>query len=141
MNRRTLTTGASTAALIAAFLLPLPDFLRTLVTGGSSGGIAWGLVDIAAEVWPTLTGNQRFIMAFALAVTLPPAAYGLQVMLGYEAFTAEGLFAVAGVAFITAAGMHRGAETNERAESERAVNDRISRYLPDPPNGGKSGGV
>lgn len=130
ITRRAATTTLSIGVLIAALLLPLPDFLDTLLTSGAVGGIVWGIVDVLTEVRPTLTGDQRYMWALGLALVLPPLAYAAQIALHYKPFTYEGLWAAVGVAFATASTFHRTAERTERAHLEKVVNERMASYVP-----------
>lgn len=132
-TRRAVTTTLSAGVLVAALLLPLPDFLDTLLTSGAVGGIVWGIVDFITEVRPNLSGDQRYMWALGLALVLPPLAYGAQVWLQYKPFTPDGFWAACGVAFATASTFHRGAERNERTEAQAAADAAMGAWVPPEP--------
>jgi hypothetical protein len=111
----------SIVGIAAITMLPLPDFLKTLLTPGGVSVLLWAIVDKVKELRPQMTSNQKFYLALALSLVLPTGAYFVQVGLGQVEFDANGVWAAIGVAFTVAYSIHRGTEDQEPKELARLI--------------------
>jgi hypothetical protein len=77
----------------------LSTFLASLAAGGGTFLAAKWLLGQAIEAGYCHTRRQRFFAVYLLSFILAAGAYGLQVYLGYAAYSPDGLFAACVTAF------------------------------------------
>jgi hypothetical protein len=92
----------------------LPIFLASLAAGGGTFLAAKWLLRQAIEAGYCHTRRQRFFAVYLLSFILAAGAYGLQVYLGYAAYSPDGLFAACVTAFAASQALWGISEAKEK---------------------------